>query len=227
VLLALNRSATAARLLPGVIHEINNALQVISGTVELLEARSDLPPATRPSLDRLRNQSTRMAATLSDVQLFIRAPVRDTGRVSLRELAEHSANLRMFAIRRAGLTISVVADQGEILVTGNRGQLQQAVLNLIANAEMALAPLRRGAIQVHIEADDAWATLRVSDEGPGVAVQPREAAFEAFTTTREPWEGAGLGLWAARRIAQAHGGTVTVEGESGNVFALRLPRSSS
>lgn len=224
MLLALNRATTTARLLSGVIHEINNALQVISGTVELLEARTDLPPATKPALDRLRNQSTRMAATLSEVQLFTRASVHETALVSLREVAEHSATLRTFAIRRAGLTISVTDEGGEPVVSGNRAQLQQAVLNVIANAEQALAPARRGAIHVHVDADDQWVTVRVSDEGPGVAMQPREAVFEAFTTTRDPWEGAGLGLWAASRVAAAHGGTLTVEGESGNVFALRLPR---
>ena len=226
MLLALNRSTTAARLLPVVIHEINNALQVISGTVELLEARTDLPPATKPALERLRNQSTRMAATLTDVQQFTRASMHEMGTVNLRDLAEHSAALRAFAVRRAGLTISVTADPGDFLVTGNRGQLQQAVLNLIANAEQALAPLRRGAIRLHVEGTDDSVTLRVADEGPGVAIQPREAAFDPFTTTRDPWEGAGLGLWAVRKIADAHGGRVAIEGENGNVFALRLPRAS-
>jgi signal transduction histidine kinase len=224
VLLALNRSTTAARLLSGVIHEINNALQVISGTVELLDARSDLPAAARPAIDRLRHQSVRMAATLNDVQLFTRAPLHETATVNLREVAERSASLRLFAINRAGLTIGVAADSGETLVSGNGGLLQQAVLNLIANAEQALAPVGRGAIRVRVEADERWVTLRVSDDGPGVAMEPREAVFEAFTTTQDPWEGAGLGLWAASSIAAAHGGTVAVEGEKGNVFVLRLPR---
>lgn len=225
VLLALNRATTSARLLSGVIHEINNALQVISGTVELLEARSDLPAATRPALDRLANQSTRMAATLSEVQRFTRASVADATTFNLREVADHSATLRMFAIKRAGLSIAIAADPAELLVTGNRARIQQAVLNLIANAEQTLAPQRRGAIHVHLEGSDGWVTLRVADEGPGVAMEPREAVFEAFTTTRDPWEGAGLGLWAARQIAEAHGGTVTMEGAAGNVFALRLPRA--
>jgi signal transduction histidine kinase len=223
-LLALNRSATAARLLSGVIHEINNALQVISGTVELLEARSDLPAATKPALDRLRNQSARAAAVLSDVLLFTRASVRDSGAVNMREVAEHSSNLRMFAIRRAGLTISVAAPAGEVLVTGNRGQLQQAVLNLITNAEQALAG-SRGSIQLLLEADEVWVSLRVIDEGPGVAMTPQDGIFEAFVSTRDPWEGAGLGLWAAREIAHAHGGTLSVDASAGGVFVLRLPRA--
>ena len=227
VLLALNRSSTAARLLSGVIHEINNALQVISGTVELLEARADMPPAATTALDRLRNQSSRMAAAVADVQRFTRASMQERGTVNVRELAEASARLRMFAIQRAGLTISVAGDPGEQLVTGNRGQLQQAVLNLIANAEQSLAPQRHGTIRVHVEGDDGWVTVRVADEGPGVALQPREAIFEAFTTTGASGEAAGLGLWAARQIAEAHGGTLTVEGETGSVFELRLPRTNA
>jgi two-component system sensor kinase FixL len=129
----------------------------------------------------------------------------------------------MFAIRRAGLSIAVTAGPGEFLVRGNRGKLQQAVLNLIANAEQALAPARSGAIQLHLEADAEWVTVRVSDEGPGVKMEPRERIFEAFATTRDPWEGAGLGLWAARQIAEAHGGIVTLDGPA--TLSLRLPRA--
>jgi signal transduction histidine kinase len=227
VLLALNRSATTARLLSGVVHEINNALQVISGTLELLERRTDLPAAVAPALDRLRNQSAKAAAALADVQLFTRASGRDIGTVNLHEVAQHSAGLRMFAIRRAGLTIRVDAAPGDFYVTGNRGQLQQAVLNLIANAEQALVGTRGGSILMTLEAEDSQVVLRVSDGGAGIARESRERAFDAFVTTREPSEGAGLGLWAARTIATAHGGTLAYEEQpEGASFALRLPRGA-
>jgi signal transduction histidine kinase len=226
VLLALNRSATAARLLSGVIHEINNALQVISGTVELLEARNDMPAATKTSLERLRNQSARAAATLSEVLLFTRAPIRDTAIVNMHDVAQHSANLRMFAIRRAGLQITLTAGEGDFRVTGNRGQLQQAVLNLIANSEQALAPQRKGSIHVQVDGDATHVTLRVSDDGPGIDMSPMEAAFEPFVTSRDPWEGAGLGLWAAREIATAHAGTLTLEEGTKSTFVMRLPRAT-
>lgn len=223
-LLALNYSATAARLLSGVVHEINNALQVISGTVELLENRTDLPPAVSPALERLRNQSARAAAALAEVLLFTRASMEESGKVNLREVAEHSAGLRTFAIRRAGLTIRVEAGSGEYFVSGNRGRLQQVVLNLVANAEQALAGTH-GGILVQLEADGDWVVLRVVDDGTGIALEPRERAFERFITTRQPSEGAGLGLWAARTIADAHGGTLTLDERPwGASFALRLPR---
>lgn len=226
ILLALNRSATAARLLAGVVHDVNNALQVISGTAELLSSRPDLPDTMAPALERLRRQTARAAGVLSDVQLFTRGSVLEQSRVHLREVAEHSLALRAFAIKRAGLTSRLDASETEpYFVQGNRTQLQQAVLNLIVNAEQALTD-RSGEIRVALEADGGSIGIRVSDEGPGFSVRPPEAAFQAFVSTRDPWEGAGLGLWAARAIAAEHGGTIAIASSGdGTTVSIRLPRA--
>jgi signal transduction histidine kinase len=225
-LLALNRCVTTARLLSGLVHEINNALQVISGTLELLEQKLDMPVSAGPALERLRKQSERAAAVLAEVQLFTRASVHEFTAVNLREIAERSVNLRTFAIRRAGLTIRLDAGAGDYQVRGIRGQLQQAVLNLIVNAEQALAGTR-GSIVVQLQPDDSAVVLRVSDDGPGITMEPRERAFGIFATTRDPWEAAGLGLWAARQIAGVHGGTLTYEEQpQGASFVLRLPKEN-
>ena len=225
ILLALNRSATAARLLAGVVHDVNNALQVISGTAELLSGRPDLPETMAPALERLRRQTARAAGVLSDVQLFTRGSVSEQTRVHLREVAEHSIALRAFTIKRAGLTSRLEASDTEpYFVQGNRTQLQQAVLNLIVNAEQALTG-RSGEILVALDADGDSVGLRVSDRGSGVTVQPPEAAFRAFVSTRDPWEGAGLGLWAARAIVADHGGTIAIASSAdGTTVTIRLPR---
>jgi two-component system NtrC family sensor kinase len=227
VLLALNRSATAARLLSGVVHDVNNALQVISGTVELLASRSDLPATIAPSLERLGRQTARAAGVLADVQVFTRASLTETTRLNLREIAEHSLALRAFAIRRAGLTSRLqAAEDASFHITGNRAQVQQALINLVMNAEQSIAG-GGGEIVVELGGDEQRVTARVTDRGAGVAVDPLERAFEPFVSTRDPWEGAGLGLWAARAIAAEHGGTVTGETSfAGASFVMRLPRAA-
>jgi len=225
-LLALNRSATTARLMSGVVHEVNNALQVISGTVELLETRPDLPPALAPSLERVRKQSGRAAQVLTDVLMFTRASVKEAGRINMREIAEHSLSLRAFAVRRAGLTTKLDApESAQFRVAGNRAQLQQALLNLINNAEQALAG-SPGEIVVELDATDTDVIIRVVDPGPGIPLQPPEQAFELFRTTKDPWDGAGLGLWAARAIAAEHGGSLTIEDRpQGTAIVMRLPKA--
>ena len=225
VLLALNRSVTAARLMAGAIHEVNNALQVISGTVEILQGRPDLPEPVTRALDRLRKQGTRAGAALADVLVFTKAAVDETARVEMREVIDYCVGVRRFAIQRAGLSVRWEPDpDASPAVMGTRGLLQQAVLNLIINAEQALA-FTRGSIAVELTSAGEWIEVRVSDDGGGVLVEPRERAFDAFVSTRDPWQGAGLGLWSARAIAEMHHGTVTIEtGKSGGAFLMRLPK---
>jgi signal transduction histidine kinase len=208
----------------GVIHEVNNVLQVISGTVELLQTRPDVPPSIMPALERLSKQSARAAAIFSEVMVFTRGTVGEVTRVNLREVAEHSLALRAFFIKRANLTAKLVApEQLRFNVMGSRSQIQQAVLNLIMNAEHASTGTK-GEIVVELGAADGAVTLRVIDPGPGVPADTAERAFDAFVSTREPADGAGLGLWAAREIAAAHGGTLVLQPRpAGAAFVMRLP----
>src|SRR6266542_3009340 len=152
VMIALNRSVTAARLMSGAIHEVNNALQVISGTVELLQGRSDLPETVTRALDRLRKQGTRAGAALADVLVFTKASVDESTRVDMQALIDYCVGVRRFAIQRAGLALRWEPDAAASYdVLGTRGLLQQAVLNLIINAEQALA-FTRGTIAVELTA---------------------------------------------------------------------------
>ena len=226
MLIALNRSATVARLLSSAVHEVNNALQVISGTVEILETRPNIDPSLARSLERLRTQSARAAGALADVLVFTKAPIDEFVAVNMRDIATHSIGLRSFAVRRAGLTIRLEADESTpFIVRGNRGRLQQALLNMIVNAEQALAGTK-GAITVALAADDGWVSVAVTDDGGGVTVDPPERAFDRFTSTRSPNECAGLGLWVARTIAAAHGGTLTMERRApGTAFVMRIPKT--
>jgi signal transduction histidine kinase len=227
VLLALNRAATAARLLSGAVHEVNNALQVISGTVEILQGRPDLGDPIARALERIRTQSARAAAALADVLVFTKSAVDEGANVDLRETVAYCLAVRRFAIHRAGLTARFEPPaEGTFVVSGTRGLIQQAILNLIVNAEQALAG-SRSTIDVELRADGGWIELRVSDEGPGVQVTPPDRAFDPFVSTRDAWQGAGLGLWASRTIAEAHGGTLTIEPrQAGAAFVLRLPRAT-
>lgn len=224
-LIGLNRQSTAARLLSGAIHDVNNALMVISATVEMLEARSDVPASMKDSLTRLRAQSSRAATSLAQVLVFTRAARGGQQPINVRELVEESLALRDFSIRRGGLTARFEPEgQGPFIVSGNRGDLQQVLLNMIMNAEQALAG-QAGTIVVRLSIEEGQVVVRVIDEGKGVSVEPTDRIFEPFVTTRDASESAGLGLWAARRLMVRHGGTLAVDQAfpAGAVFTMRLP----
>jgi signal transduction histidine kinase len=224
-LLTLNRAATVARLLSSLIHEVNNALQIIGGNTELLQGMPDLPEPVATGLQRIAAQNNRTAATVLELQMFARPSAAGESRTSLLEIVKRSMALRSFAIGRARLSIALDAPStGRLLVHGHAGHLQLAVLNLIVNAEQALAGQKGGAIRVSVAESPGFVVVSVSDNGPGVGDAAADELFEPFFTTRSRDEASGLGLSVARLIAEQHGGTLTLKPQdAGACFEIRLP----
>ena len=224
-LLVLNRGATIARILIGVAHEVNNALQVIGGTAELLAGIPDLPATVTGRLARIRTQQARAAAAITEVLAFARETPDGRANINMREVVARAVSLRSFAIGRAGLAIRFNApDDQPLTVHANRMDVKHAVLNLIQNAEQALDGAGSGSISVDAAREDGWVVVRVADNGPGVPEEARDRIFEPFVTTRSRLEASGLGLTVTRAIAERCGGTVRLERASpGACFALRLP----
>jgi signal transduction histidine kinase len=226
MLVALSRSVTTGRLLSGVVHEVNNALLVISGTVELLEGQPDLPDSVVRGLERLRRQSARAASALSDVTSFTQASLQDKTDVQLRDLTQAAVDLRRFAATRAGVSLQYDPGTDPCLVRGNGGYLEQAIINLIINAETGMRGTK-GKVTIDVGMQGEWAVIRVSDErprAPGQAVN----AFQPFDQSRPAGDIAGLTLFAARAIAEAHGGTLTLDEQSaGTSYVIRVPKGYS
>lgn len=220
----LNRQATVARLVSGAAHEVNNALQVISGSAELLMASQELPETVREALKRIAAQSARAAAAMTGVTVLSRPVTEARGPVDVRDLAARAAVLTHYSTARAGLSVSVEPGTEPLPITANAALLLLAVVNLIQNAEQALSERPSGRITIVLARDAAFARLAVSDDGPGLSAEMAAHAFDAFSTTKPRPDSVGLGLPVARAIAEDHGGTLSVEPSTiGATFVLRIP----
>ena len=227
--LTLNRLATIARLVAGAAHEVNNALQVIGGSAELLQNRTDLPEPVQKTLTRIRDQAARAASAMTGVVALSRAqPDGATYLVDVCDIATRAVELRRYSIGRADLTVQLDVPSEPQLVTGHRLHLLQAALNMIQNAEQVLAPRRSGRILVAVVPDGDHVVLRVSDDGPGVPAADVDRIFQPFVTTSPRPESTGLGLPVAREIAEAHRGSLELEPvATGASFRLRVPKASA
>jgi two-component system cell cycle sensor histidine kinase/response regulator CckA len=224
--LTLNRLATIARLVAGAAHEVNNALQVIGGSAELLQNRTDLPEPVQKTLTRIRDQAARAASAMTGVVALSRPQPDGSYQIDLRDVASRAVELRQFSIGRAELAVQLHVPPTPQLVQGQRLHLLQAALNLIQNAEQALTPRRSGVIRVEVADDGDHVLLRVSDDGPGVPPADAERIFQPFVTSQPRPESTGLGLPVAREIAVAHRGSLELEpGPVGAAFRLRLPKA--
>lgn len=218
-LLALNRSVIVARLLSGAVHAVNNALQVIVGTVELFKGRTGATESMADVFARVSSQTTRAYGALERMLAFARGVAESPAPVDLCQVAAGCVSLCECAIRRAGHTLTM-ATKGPVLVMACRQDLEQALLNLLLHAEHAIAGTR-GTVDVEVSAVNGRAAVRVAHSGVARAVE--EELRNPFAASFDSHKGVVMALWAARVLVERAGGSVGVESTRGAALVISLP----
>src|SRR5690606_25843888 len=120
-----------------------------------------------------------------------------------------TVTLREYHLRQRNIAIEAQYAPRPLPVLINRDEIQQVVLNLLLNAEHAVAMQgESGHITVATSEQGACCTVEIADSGPGIDPLIRGRVFEPFFTTKEVGEGTGLGLSISLGIASAHGGSL-------------------
>jgi PAS domain S-box-containing protein len=222
----LRETAALARLgemAAVVAHEVRNPLAGIRGGVQLLGSHDALDADGRELISDIVARIDSLNAVLSDLLVFARFREVQPAPVDLRLLVEDVAASMSLDPAMRGVALSVDLPP-QAMVMGDVDQLRQVLMNLVLNAGQALD--HDGYVRVTVEPAPDAITVVIADSGPGIAPELRERVFEPFFTTRH--RGTGLGLATARRIVEAHGGTLSfgepAAGEPGAVARMRLPR---
>ena len=218
-------------LLAGVAHELNNPLAIVLGRATLLEEKAADYPALRADARSVCEAAERCGRIVRTFLNMARQRPLARSTVQLNDLAQAAAGILAYGLRSHGVALSLTLDDALPSVQADADQLGQVVLNLLVNAQHALASapagqrhvrLSTGIDQVPGQTGTAW--LRVADDGPGVPAALRERIFEPFFTTKGEGSGTGLGLAVSRGIAREHGGDLLLEDRAGGAsFCLRLP----
>lgn len=223
------RLAAIGVLASGVAHELNNPLQAILGSAELLQVRDDVPPEHKADLAVIKKESARASAIIRNLSRFSRQQQADAVPVRLREVVDSVVELRQRKLAESGIQLEI-HDQGDATALAVFEELQQVVLNFMINAEQAVVdqpPPRR--IVVNVTKANGRSRLEVLDTGTGVPAQHEALLFQPFFTTKPAGEGTGLGLSVSYGIVQSHGGTIGYQpGASGGaMFYFELPAADA
>jgi PAS domain S-box-containing protein len=212
--------ARVGQLAAVVAHEVRNPLAGIKGAMQVLMSRR---PAGDAEVTVMRDVVTRIDALselINDLMVFARPRAPRPEVVDVRALvAEAIAMLRRDPI---GTALEINAEIPEIRVVADGEMLKGTVQNLLINAAQSMGGRGRIAVLVRLDGDNC--VFEVRDSGPGIPADIRDQIFEPFFTTKS--RGGGLGLPIARRTAELHGGTLTLDcpTEGGTVARLTLPR---
>jgi two-component system NtrC family sensor kinase len=235
--------AAMGQLVSGVAHELNNPLAGVLAMSELLlgepllaDAAEDITvgAATRRELRDLtanvHREARRAARTVSRLLDFARQHAPRRAAADVNQALVDALDLRRSSLRLAGVDLSLDLDYELPPAWADAHQLQQVFLNLITNAEHALAGhagprrlmLRTRALA---RAGGAWVRAEVRDSGPGLAPGDEERVFEPFYTTKPAGAGTGLGLAVSAGIVRDHGGALRAENApgAGAAFVVELP----
>jgi len=208
-----------------IAHEIRNPLTVMRLLTDTLGEGVAPGDPRRQDLEVMREKVAHMEGVVSRVLSLARSQSGPFRAVDLAALARQTILMMRLKFEQAGATAEVVAPASLPRVSGDPGQLQQVLLNLLMNALQAMPA--GGSVRVELTSEVAASgpvvRARVTDTGGGVPAELLPRIFESFFTGRE--DGTGLGLAIVKRILRAHRGDVEVEstGAGGTTFVFWVP----
>ncbi|MCG6962759.1 MAG: PAS domain S-box protein [Acidobacteria bacterium] len=214
------------RLAGGVAHDFNNILQVMLGIVEMLRVSQDREPEVTAATEDLSHLVGRATALTRQLLLFARRGVTRPETLNLNEVIADAAAM-LARLVRANVHLTVTPAEEALPATGDAGQLEQVLMNLVVNALDAMP--EGGELQIRTGRDGDRVWFEVADTGPGIPAEVRDKIFEPFFTTKGEGRGTGLGLSVVHGIVEQHGGRIRVASRPGDgtTFRVELPSTDS
>jgi two-component system OmpR family sensor kinase len=211
-------------------HELRTPLTSIRGYAELFRrGAAERPEDLAKAMRRIEEEADRMGVLVDDLLLLARLdqgrPL-ERGPVDLTRIVGDAVDDARAVAPSRSIEYS---PNGAVVVPGDEVRLRQVLANLLQNAVRHTPP--DTAVHVRVTTDENDAVIEVRDEGPGMPTDEADRAFERFwrgdaSRTRASG-GTGLGLAIVAAIADAHGGSATVDTEPGRgaTFRVRLPKA--
>jgi C4-dicarboxylate-specific signal transduction histidine kinase len=220
------RLAAVGVLVSGVAHELNNPLQAILGTAELLERQEDLSSPAREELAFVKTQSGRAREIIRNLSRFSSQQSEPPAFIDLRDVIAEVIQLRRRDLDNLSIALDVEISSARA-VYANFTEIEQVALNFVINAQQSIeaAGKPKGCILIRLADAGKRVMLEVLDNGPGVSPSDEPKLFQPFFTTKPVGKGTGLGLSVSYGIIDSYGGSIGYRTNQwgGATFFFELP----
>jgi len=215
--------ASIGRLSAGVAHEINNPLTTILTTSMLLQEDIPSDDPMYAELETIANETLRCRKIVTSLLDFARQTKPNKKPNDINNIVTESALLtqKQVAFKDVEVLKDLTRDLPKLYL--DKGQIQQALINLILNAAESTDAGGKITIRTSFTARNQTVEISVSDTGEGISDEVIDMIFDPFFTTKD--DGSGLGLAITHGIVEQHGGTIDVESEQnvGTTFSIKIP----
>ena len=224
-LVQVEKMASIGLLTAGIAHEINNPLAFLLPNFEIIEdwlecARQGKTSARVPTLEELgklvaecRGGLDRIARLVRQLRVFAHPGRQNLGPVDVDALVRSVVGLVEREL--SGRAEVTVYSSQDCIARGNEDHLRQVLLNLLINSSQSISAQSGGRIEVVVDQKDGEITIRVIDNGCGIAPENLRRVFDPFFTTKAVGYGTGLGLSISRDLVKKMDGSITLESQLG------------
>jgi nitrogen-specific signal transduction histidine kinase/ActR/RegA family two-component response regulator len=239
-LLQVQKIDSIGNLAGGIAHDFNNILTAILGSASMMRRKMTGEERSMKYVDLIETTSRRGAAITRQLLTFARKNNPHVHLVDVNEILDQTIKL-FEATTSKNIIIKCTLSQEPVIVNGDEGQLQQAILNLCLNARDAMpnggvlvinckpfTMTEEFAAQFTDGRPGEYVLLSIADSGTGIPAHILNKIYEPFFTTKEQGKGTGLGLSVVYGVVRSHQAQITVSTEinSGTVFSMYFPRVS-
>jgi PAS domain S-box-containing protein len=223
--------AALGQFVAGIAHELNNPLQGVLGHLELLRTTGAFPKQLRREVATIYREADRAAKIVRNLLVFAGSRRLVRRSVSLNVVLQKVLSLRAAAHRAIGIEVVRHYDDKLPRVQSDPLLLHQVFLNMVMNAEHAIAATgQNGRIEIStaVASSRDRIVVKMRDTGTGISEETLPRIFEPFYTTKEVGKGTGLGLAITYGIVQEHGGQIVAANhpQGGAVFTVELPTAT-
>jgi signal transduction histidine kinase len=224
-LIQAEKMSVVGQLVSGVAHELNNPLAGVLGYSQLL-ARKGVSEEVGRGLEKIQAEAERCRRIVQNLLIFARKHKPRQSLLDLNAVIESTLELRAYQLKVDNITVVRDLDPALPRTMADMNQIQQVLMNMINNAQHALADVGRvRQLILRTRQRAGRIQIQVADTGTGIAPENLGRIFDPFFTTKEVGRGTGLGLSICYGIVQEHRGEIQVESTPGvgTTFTIDLP----
>jgi two-component system NtrC family sensor kinase len=218
--------STIGEVISGVAHELNNPLSGVLGFSQILMARDGAGPMAR-ELEKINESAMRCQKIVKNLLSFARGHTPERTPLGVNGILEKTLDLKKYQLHVNSIEVVRSFEPDLPMTMLDFHQMQQVLLNLINNAQQAMAAVRGrpGRLEVRTSLVEERIRIEITDNGEGMDAETQARIFEPFFTTKEKSEGTGLGLSVSYGIVREHEGRIWCRSRKGEgtTFIIDLP----